>query len=57
MNLEGVRVTSKIFKGSGFYVVPGRDYDPGNGKAELQKKLYVRVMFNHEIFLEFCLIL
>ena len=40
VDLEGVRVTSKVFKGYGFYVVPGRDYEPGNGKDELQRKLY-----------------
>lgn len=40
VDLQGVRVTSKVFKGYGFYVVPGRDYEPGNGKDELQRKLY-----------------
>jgi len=40
VDLEGVQVTSSIFKGYGFYVIPCRDYEPDNGKDELQRKLY-----------------
>lgn len=43
IDVQGVRVTSRVFKGYGFYVVPGRDYEPGNGKDELQRKLCVAV--------------
>ena len=40
VNLTGVRITSRIFKGYGFHIIPGRDYEAGNGVQELQKKLY-----------------